>query len=597
MADNRLKAVATAQAYDQGNIANLDDAITRRLVASTVLTESYGGDLDPINRLGYVGRYQAGAAWLVDAGYMDMDRYRAARDSMSASEWERGGGQLRFMQDARNWNDGLSLDRYLASDDLQDRAFRINSNRSYQQALRNGLLDENSSPETVAGFLKARHLSGYDGARNAVQGGRVIRDENGTSNYDYFHDITRNRDGLNEYMGRIQAQPGQTVPQPTPGQTQTAPDEQPRGPRSFDNVMRVMLPPQNGVNPHITSDFGPRSIANGSSNHRGVDFNYVGGQQGVNLRHPTVHSPVSGVVVYGDGQGSYGTVKIRDDQGNLHEILHLDSRSVRVTDPPTRVNAGDPIGTMGGRGPDGARDYAQHVHYQVRNAAGQLVDPEAFWNSRTVQQGSGQQTGTPDARNPGTGQATLRLDSHGADVVALQESLNRLGYTGRDGQPLETRSGIYGPETKFAVEALQRARGIEVDGVVGRDTRGALAIASERPLLSESTHPNHALYSAIARQLPAGTRPEVAANITLQAMENGITSVDKLQRVEVAGSDVFVTSTTPGYRVNVDLQAPTPSMQDMSDHVRQQSQQRQTPPQDQQIQAEQQERAARTVMA
>lgn len=457
-----------------------------------------------------------------------------------------------------------------------------------------------------ADALVEHFIENRDLARRRGQGEEYI--------YKYHHDgPTRDYGGLglsqrevmprlDEYERfvdeRLARRQGQTTPDVTPGETRTAPDPQPRGPGSFDEVMRVMLPPQNGVNPHITSDFGPRSIANGSSNHRGVDFNYVGGQQGVNLRHPTVHSPVSGVVVYGDGQGSYGTVKIRDDQGNLHEILHLDSRSVRVTDPPTRVNAGDPIGTMGGRGPDGARDYAQHVHYQVRNPAGQLVDPEAFWNSRTVQQGSGQQTGTPDARSPGTGQATLRLDSRGADVVALQESLNRLGYTGRDGQPLETRSGIYGPETKFAVEALQRARGIEVDGVVGRDTRGALAIASERPLLSESTHPNHALYWAIARQLPAGMRPEVAANITLQAMENGITSVDKLQRVEVAGSDVFVTSTTPGYRVNVDLQAPTPSMQDMSDHVRQQSQQsRQTPPQDQQIQAEQQERAARTVMA
>lgn len=60
MADNRLKAVATARAYDQGNIATLDDAMTRRLVASTVLTESYGGDLAPINRLGYVADTRPG---------------------------------------------------------------------------------------------------------------------------------------------------------------------------------------------------------------------------------------------------------------------------------------------------------------------------------------------------------------------------------------------------------------------------------------------------------------------------------------------------------------------------------------------------------
>ncbi len=61
MADRREHAVATAQAYHQGNIAGLDDAMTRRLVASVVMTESNGGNLSVTNKQGYVGRYQAGA--------------------------------------------------------------------------------------------------------------------------------------------------------------------------------------------------------------------------------------------------------------------------------------------------------------------------------------------------------------------------------------------------------------------------------------------------------------------------------------------------------------------------------------------------------
>lgn len=559
MADNRLKAVATAQAYDQGNIATLDDAMTRRLIASTVLTESYGGDLNPINRLGYVGRYQAGAAWLVDAGYMNLDRYREARASMSDRDWERGGGQLRFMQDARNWTGGLNFEQYMASDDLQDRAFRINCNRSYRQAVNNGLLNEDSSPEQVAGFLKARHLSGYNGARNVIQGGRVIRDENGTSNYDYYHDITRNRDGLDALMTRT-VSPTQERPQPQPAAG------------NFNDIMRTMLPPQNGVAPHITSDYGQRTLNGRPDHHGGVDFNYVGGQAGINLRHPTVRSPVSGVVVYGAGQGSYGTVKIRDDQGNVHEILHLDSRSVRVTDPPTRVNAGDPIGTMGGRGPRGEGQYAQHVHYQIRDAQGRVVDPERFWNGREVD--APQRPGTQrPAVSSAMADGVLRQRDRGPEVVALQETLNRLGYTGRDGQPLETRSGVFGPNTHHALEQFQRRHGLaDVDGIVGRDTSAALRVAATRPLLSEATHPNHRLYTEIARQLPPGTRPEVAANVTLQAMENGITAPDRLARVDVRGSDVFVMGTTPGERAKVDLQAPTPTLQQMSDHVREQSQ-------------------------
>ncbi len=559
MADNRLKAVATAQAYDQGNIANLDDAMTRRLVASTVLTESYGGDLNPINRLGYVGRYQAGAAWLVDAGYMDLDRYRQARASMSDRDWERGGGQLRFMQDARNWTGGLNFERYMASDDLQDRAFRINCNRSYRQALRSGLLDENSSPEQIAGFLKARHISGYEGARNVVQGGRVIRDENGTSNYDYYHDITRNRDGLGALMTRTQ--------QPTTESERTR-----AVPGNFDDVMRTMLPPKNGVAPHMTSDYGPRTLYGRRDDHGGVDFNYVGGQSGLNLRHPEVRSPVSGVVVYGAGQGNYGTVKIRDDQGNTHEILHLDSRSVRVTSPPTRVQAGDPIGTMGNTNPDNPR-MAQHVHYQIRDPSGRTIDPERFWNGRAVEVPQRPGTERP-AQSSAMADGVLRQRDRGPEVVALQETLNRLGYTGRGGRPLETRSGVFGPETHYAVEQFQRRHGLaDVDGIVGRDTGAALRVAATRPLLSEATHPNHLLYAEIARQLPPGTRPEAVANVTLQAMENGITAPDRLSRVDVRGSDVFVMGNVPGERVKVDLQAPTPTLQQMSDHTREQSQQ------------------------
>lgn len=574
MADNRLKAVATARAYDQGNIATLDDAMTRRLVASTVLTESYGGDLGPINRLGYVGRYQAGAAWLVDAGYIDMEKYRAARNSMSGREWERGGGQLRFMQDAGNWNDGLSLDRYLASDDLQDRAFRTNCNRSYRQAIRNGLLDENATPETVAGFLKARHLSGYEGARGVVQGGRVIRDENGTSNYDYFHDITRNRDGLNELMQRTQQQA------PTPGRTQdaapsvqTPPGTQANGgPGSFGDAMRIMLPPQNGVSPHVTGHFGEerRSRPDAAAHtHQGTDFNYAGGQTGLNLRHPTVHSPVTGTVESVGGR--YGTVGIRDGQGNLHQILHLHSQEPLRPGQP--IQAGDPIGTMGGRGPNRADEFRQHVHYQVFDRNGRAIDPERFWNNRMVDAPTQPGTQLRSQRSEAMADGVLRLNDRGPEVQALQRSLNELGYRGRNGQPLETTSGVFGSETKHAVEAFQRAHGLGVDGKAGRDTLPALASASEKPLLSEATHPNHRLYAHFGRELPAGTPPAAVANVTLQALENGISRPDQIRGIGMRGSDVVIArqGVDPGDRFQVDLGAPTATMQQMSDHTRRQS--------------------------
>lgn len=211
MADRREKAVATAHEYHQGTIASLDAVMTRRLVASTVLTESNGGDLSITNRQGYVGRYQAGAGWLADAGYLDKHKLDAAmkHDGFDPAttrgaewKWASSGGMTRFLDDKSNWNHGLSLDQYKGSADLQDKAFKTNSDQAYRQAIKDGVLHSDDKAETVAGFLKARHIAGYGGAKAAVTGGRVTRDANGTSNYDYLHDITRDRDGLNRLMAR-----------------------------------------------------------------------------------------------------------------------------------------------------------------------------------------------------------------------------------------------------------------------------------------------------------------------------------------------------------------------------------------------------------
>lgn len=378
---------------------------------------------------------------------------------------------------------------------------------------------------------------------------------------------------------------------PTPDGNRSAPASASQG--DFNDVMRVMLPPQNGIDPHLTSDFGPRSVSNGSSNHKGVDFNYEGGQTGINLRHPTVRSPVSGTVEM-PANSAWNTVGIRDSEGNLHQVLHLDSRSVRNGQP---IDAGDPIGTMGNTN-DRDPNMAQHVHYQIRDTSGQLVNPETFWNGRTVE-GQSRNGESQAAVSSAMADGVLRQRDRGPEVSALQETLNRLGYTGRDGQPLETGSGVYGPNTHHAVEEFQRRHGLaDVDGVVGSRTRDALTNAATRPLLSEATHPNHRLYAEIARQLPAGTKPEVAANVTLQAMENGVTSADKLTRVDVRGSDVFVMGGTPGDRVRVDLQAPTPGMQQMSDYTREQAER---PPQQTQQQPSQlpelQERNQRVMTA
>lgn len=134
--------------------------------------------------------------------------------------------------------------------------------------------------------------------------------------------------------------------------------------------MNIILPPINGIAPHITSPYGQRA----SGFHGGTDFNYnVPGQSGVNMQHPNVYSPVNGKVSFVGGQ--YGTVKIVTTDGYSHEILHLHTQNVRVGE---NVQSGQRIGTMGGTGPNGLNQYAQHVHYQIKDSSEGTIDPERY---------------------------------------------------------------------------------------------------------------------------------------------------------------------------------------------------------------------------
>ena len=64
--------------------------------------------------------------------------------------------------------------------------------------------------------------------------------------------------------------------------------------------------------------------------------------------------------------------------------------------------------------------------------------------------------------------ANLAYGSSGADVRALQEQLRAAGYN-------IAADGIFGPATQSAVRAYQQANGLQVDGIVGNQTRSALS--------------------------------------------------------------------------------------------------------------------------
>lgn len=199
------RAYETGSDYAAGNIGNLSDAQTRALVASTALTESGGGKLDVVNKAGYMGRYQAGAEWLADAGLIKGGpaAVKAAmrREGFTREyDWGKSGGMTRFLKNADNWNGGMSYEKYLGSAEAQDLAFKTNSDAAYRQLLaldpKKGGINKNTPPEVVAGLLKARHLAGLGGAKAVSKGLSGAADANGTTARKYFEDVSTDRHGF-----------------------------------------------------------------------------------------------------------------------------------------------------------------------------------------------------------------------------------------------------------------------------------------------------------------------------------------------------------------------------------------------------------------
>lgn len=139
----------------------------------------------------------------------------------------------------------------------------------------------------------------------------------------------------------------------------------------------------------------------------------------------------------------------------------------------------------------------------------------------------------------------LREREHGPAVKELQERLVRLGYTDERGRPLQP-DGDFGPSTKQAVQAFQRAHGLDDDGVAGRDTLAQLRQASDQrtplqassPLISDRNHPDNAMYVQAVTGLQLlkdgggfQNREQLeraAATLVYEAKVSGMSSIDNV---------------------------------------------------------------------
>ena len=185
-----------AKTFTKGlRIGNLTEAQTAALAANTAETESRFRQ-DAVNGYGYTGLYQFGGEALADIGFMKRLSGKVGYRTYNAA-----------MKNPSNWNNGLSLEKFKASRELQDKAYvaLANKNISYGRggagSNRAQFDSITSDYRQMAKFLKMAHLKG---AGNAVKGllyGKDASDGNGTSMIGYGDGAAKKVQGILEALG------------------------------------------------------------------------------------------------------------------------------------------------------------------------------------------------------------------------------------------------------------------------------------------------------------------------------------------------------------------------------------------------------------
>jgi len=262
------------------------------------------------------------------------------------------------------------------------------------------------------------------------------------------------------------------------------------------------------------------------------------------------------ILMFSSAQGQHvGIFKGYDAQGNI-QFIGSQGRTgpAEVTIPPGSYWDGGGTRIVGALTPK--------PEFQVR--APLHGNPEATPAHAQVTTAS---TVRPPA-NAALADGLLKHGERGVEIEALQRDLNRLGVHDARGQPL-AEDGNFGDNTRDAVRAYQQAHGLQVDGKAGAQTLGSLREQLRAPQeqaqaaqnRGPAAAPENALVKAVRERMPEGTTPEVAANVALQAKQNGIDSAEKLHSITVQDGKAYVLGTTPGFRAVVDMQQPVPPLE------------------------------------
>ncbi|MDQ0010318.1 putative chitinase/peptidoglycan hydrolase-like protein with peptidoglycan-binding domain [Luteibacter jiangsuensis] len=134
--------------------------------------------------------------------------------------------------------------------------------------------------------------------------------------------------------------------------------------------------------------------------------------------------------------------------------------------------------------------------------------------------------------------ASLRAGANGPAVEALQRQLSDQGYVASNGRP-PAADADFGPQTKEALQAFQRAHGLEADGIAGPKTLRALDANRQHagvPSLDDASHPSNGMYrqaldgvQRLDAQHGRASGPHtsmIAGSLTAAAVTNGMQRID-----------------------------------------------------------------------
>jgi hypothetical protein len=124
------------------------------------------------NTIGYLGKYQFGAAALEDLGFIKRGASKKGKNK-------------EVLNDPKNWNLSGGKQEFLNSPDLQENAFALYTAKNYGTLIKLKVLNKDSSAEEKGGYLMAAHLLGPGGALKLKQG-EIGKDAYGTTSSSYY---------------------------------------------------------------------------------------------------------------------------------------------------------------------------------------------------------------------------------------------------------------------------------------------------------------------------------------------------------------------------------------------------------------------------